>query len=180
MSIFGAGVLEYEVLGGATWRRITKKRDVDDVERDGPSFSSVEKMLNGSAKDRHKLSVEAAVNAGLIAKPASLSVPRLKTSIIWHTSLMEDSDFLRLLRCGLEDAQFVLMLALPNLESLTIDGLSPCPLLDWYHFLSRSATALRNLTTLRIDPSITTPTEPIVMHNLQILDVLPKLELLQL
>jgi hypothetical protein len=181
MSIFGAGVLEYEVLGGATWRRITKKRDVDDVERDGLLFSSMEKVINGSAKDRHKLFVEAAVNAELIAKPASLSVPRLKASIIWHTSLREDSDFLRLLGCGLEDAYFVLIMALlPNLESLTIDGLSPCPLLDWHHFLSCSASALRNLTTLRIDSSITTPTEPVVMNNLQILDILPELESLQL
>jgi hypothetical protein len=55
--------LEYEVLGGATWRGITKKRDVDDVERDGLLFSSMEKVINGSAKDRHKLFVEAAVNA---------------------------------------------------------------------------------------------------------------------
>jgi hypothetical protein len=170
---------EYEVKTGAAWRGLTEKRCTDEVERDGPSFSSTEKVVRGSATDRFKLFVEAAVTARLIPKPASLAVPALKSSMIWYTSLKEDSDFLRLLGRGVEDAHVVLMLALlHNLEVLQIDGLSRFPLLDWHQFLSRSSTALRSVSQLQVFGS-NTPTEPVV-NSFQFFDIMHALERLDI
>jgi hypothetical protein len=68
---------------------------------------------------------------------------------VWYTTLEEDGDFLRLLERGVEDAQVVLMLVLlPNMESLYIDGPSPFPLLNWHQFLSRSGAAFHKLSRL--------------------------------
>lgn len=76
--------------------------------------------------------VGAAVRAGIVTEPTSLSVSALKASVVWYTTLKDDGDFLRLLGRGVEDSQLVLMLALlPNIEAFRIDGLSPFPLLDW-------------------------------------------------
>ena len=123
---------EYEVATGAAWRGVTEVRDVDQTEKSGPSFTSTEKSVRDSATARFKLFVGAAVKAGIVSEPTSLSVSALKASIVWYTSLKEDGDFLRLLGRGVEDAQLMLILALlPNMEVLRIDGLSPFPLLDW-------------------------------------------------
>jgi hypothetical protein len=138
---------EYEVVTGAAWRGLTQDRKSDKVERNGPSFTTTEKAVRGSATERFKLFVSAAVKAGLIAKPTSLTVPALKSSIVWYTTLKEDGDLLRLLGRGVEDAQLVLMLALlPNMEFLCIDGLSPFPLLDW--LVKSVRTAVRHVLTL--------------------------------
>ncbi|KAI4621441.1 uncharacterized protein J4E87_006658 [Alternaria ethzedia] len=167
---------EYEVATGAAWRGVTEVRDVDQTEKSGPSFTSTEKSVQDSATARFKLFVGAAVKAGIVAEPTSLSVSALKASIVWYTSLKEDGDFLRLLGRGVEDAQLVLMLALlPNMEVLNIDGLSPFPLLDWHHFLSRSSTALRKLSVLQIIGSNTNLKEPVVKNSLQFLDITPDL-----
>jgi hypothetical protein len=97
---------EYEVVTGAPWRGLTQNRDVEEVEREGPSFSSTEKkVVHGSAKGRFEVFKEVAINAGLIHKPTSSATPALKSSMIWYTSLKDDSDFLRLLGRGVEDAQ---------------------------------------------------------------------------
>jgi len=123
---------EYEVATGAAWRGVTEVRDVDQTEKSGPSFTSTEKNVRDSVTARFKLFVGAAVKAGVVSEPTSLSASALKASIVWYTTLKEDGEFLRLLGRGVEDAQLVLMLALlPNMEDLRIDGLSPFPLLDW-------------------------------------------------
>ncbi|KAI4649149.1 hypothetical protein J4E93_003463 [Alternaria ventricosa] len=167
---------EYEVATGAAWRGVTEVRDVDQIEKSGPSFTSTEKSVRDSAAARFKLFVGAAVKAGIVSEPTSLSVSALKASIVWYTTLKEDGDFLRLLGRGVEDAQLVLMLALlPNMEVLRIDGLSPFPLLDWHHFLSRSSTALRKLSGLHIIGSNTNSKEPVVKNSLQFLDITPNL-----
>jgi hypothetical protein len=172
---------EHEVVKGAAWRGLVEDRASDRIERNGPSFSSTEQVVRGSSTERFKLFTKAAVRAGLITEPASLSVPALKSSVVWYTTLKEDCDFLRLLGRGVEDAQVVLMLALlPNMGRLYIDGLSPFPLLDWNHFLSRSSTSLRNLQDLLIRGSITTATEPVVVSTLQFLDITSELQKLQL
>jgi hypothetical protein len=167
---------EYEVATGAAWRAVTEVRDVDQIEKSRPSFTSTETTIRGSATQRFQIFVKAAVEAKLITRPASLSVPALKSSIVWYTTLKEDDDFLRLLGRGVEDAQLILMLALlPNMQALRIDGLSPFPLLDWHRFLSRSSTALRKLSIIRIHGSATLSTEPVVKNGLQFLDMVPSL-----
>ncbi|KAI4662952.1 uncharacterized protein J4E79_004264 [Alternaria viburni] len=167
---------EYEVATGAAWRGVTEVRDVDQIEKSGPSFTSTEKSVRDSAAARFKLFVGAAVKAGIVSEPTSLSVSALKASIVWYTSLKEDGDFLRLLGRGVEDAQLVLILALlPNMEVLRIDGLSPFPLLDWHHFLSRSSTALQKVSALQINGSNTSVEEPVVRDSLQFLDIIPNL-----
>jgi hypothetical protein len=172
---------EHEVVKGAAWRGLVEERASDKTEREGPSFSSTEKVIRGSSTDRFRLFVKAAAGAGIITEPASLSVPALKSSIVWYTTLKEDGNFLRLLGRGIEDAHVVLMLALlPNMGYLYTDGLSPFPLLDWNHFLSRSSTSLRKLRDLSIRGSITTATEPVVMNTLQFLDITLELQELRL
>ncbi|KAI4621810.1 hypothetical protein J4E80_004183 [Alternaria sp. BMP 0032] len=159
---------EYEVATGAAWRGVTEVRDVDQIEKSGPSFTSTEKSVRDSAAARFKLFVGAAVKAGIVSEPTSLSVSALKASIVWYTTLKEDGDFLRLLGRGVEDAQLVVMLALlPNMEVLNIDGLSPFPLLD--------CTALRKLSVLQIIGSNTNSKEPVVKNSLQFLDIVPNL-----
>ena len=173
---------EYEVATGAAWRGLKEGRPTDHVEKDGLSFSSMEKTVRGSSTERSKLFVGAAVKAGLIAKPASLLVPALKSSIVWYATLREDVDFMRLLVRGAEDAHLVLMLALlPNLDVLIIAGLSPFPLLDWNKFLSRSTTmALQKLSLFYVQGSINTMSEPVVKSSLQILDIMPNLQSIRL
>ncbi|KAI4958425.1 hypothetical protein J4E86_004025 [Alternaria arbusti] len=164
---------EYEVATGAAWRGVTEVRDVDQTEKSGPSFTSTEKSLRDSAAARSKLFVGAAVKAGIVSEPTSLSVPALKASIVWYTSLKEDGDFLRLLGRGVEDAQLVLILALlPNMEVLRIDGLSPFPLLD--------CSALQKVSALQINGSNTSVEEPVVKDSLQFLDITPNLRKIHL
>jgi hypothetical protein len=146
---------EYKVATGAAWRGVTQISDVDQVKKNGPSFTSTEKVIRGSNAGNFKLFVEVAVKARLIVRPASPSVPTLESSIMWYTTLEEDGDFLRLLGRGVEDAQVVLMLVLlPNMEFLYIDGPSPFLLLNCHQFLSRSGTAFHKLSTLQIDGRI--------------------------
>ncbi|KAE8858962.1 hypothetical protein PTNB73_08442 [Pyrenophora teres f. teres] len=173
---------EYEVATGAAWRGLREDRPTDHVERNGPSFSSTEKAVRESSTDRSKLFIGAAVKAGVIAKPASLLAPALKSSIVWYTTLRNDDDFMRLLVRSVEDAHVVLMLALlPNLKDFFVDGLSPFPLLDWYTFLSRSTTMpLRRLSWFRIRGSINTMSEPVVKSSLQVLDMMPNLQKLHM
>jgi hypothetical protein len=65
-----------------------------------------------------------------------------------------ERDFVRLRRHGVEDAQALLLLALlPQLEFLRIDGLTPYPVLDVHHSLSRSGTALRRVKWLEFHGS---------------------------
>ena len=173
---------EYEVATGVAWKDLRGKGAIDRVERHGPSFSSTEKAVRGSNTERSKLFVGAAVKAGLIAKPASLSVPALKSSIIWYTALRKDDDLIRLLLRGVEDAHVVLMLALlSNLDDLFIRGLSPFPLLDWHKFLSRSTTmALQRLSEFGIEGSINAMSSPVVKNSLQVLDIMPNLQKLRM
>ncbi|KAI4689644.1 uncharacterized protein J4E88_002999 [Alternaria novae-zelandiae] len=164
---------EYEVATGAAWRGVTEVKDVDQIEKSGPCFTSTEKIVRDSATARFKLFVGAAVKAGIVSEPTSLSASALKASIVWYTSLKEDGDFLRLLGRGVEDAQLVLILALlPNMEVLRVDGLSPFPLLD--------CTALRKLSVLQIKGSYTNSKEPVVKSSLQFLDIMPNLRTIHL
>ncbi|KAF1833912.1 hypothetical protein BDW02DRAFT_551522 [Decorospora gaudefroyi] len=172
---------EYEFAAGKPWRGLMEKRGVEEVERNGPVYTNTEKVVRSSTAEMAKHFVNAATAGGLIAKPATLSVSALKSSMVWYTSLKEDNDFLRLLVRGAEDAQVVLMLALlPSLKVLYIDGMSPYPLLDWYTFLSRSKTALRALSTLCIVGSVLGQNEPVVKNTLQFMDVMPNLQQLGL
>ncbi|KAF2854969.1 hypothetical protein T440DRAFT_486005 [Plenodomus tracheiphilus IPT5] len=88
---------------------------------------------------RSKIFIAAAINSGLLAKPKEM----------WYTTPKDDGDFLRLLRHGV----------------LRINGLSPYPLLDWHHFLSRSTTTLRTVRFLEMYGSDTTITEPLVLSG---------------
>ncbi|KAF1844603.1 uncharacterized protein K460DRAFT_404892 [Cucurbitaria berberidis CBS 394.84] len=174
---------EYEVATGAAWRGLTVESKKDNIQkvRTGPYYLNVDKVVRVSNADRFKIFTEAAVKAGVIAKIESYAVPALKSSVVWYTSMKEDKDFLRLLGRGVEDAQVVLMLSLlPKLEALRVDGISPYPVLDWHHFLSRSTTAPRALRCLQVRGSITKAAEPVVKTSLQVLDILPNLQDLQL
>lgn len=74
----------------------------------------------------------------------------------------------------------LLIAQLPLLEQLLVDGLTPYPILDWPHFLSRCSTALQNLENLGLWGSCDPEDDKPVKNTLQILDILPNLECLQL
>jgi hypothetical protein len=63
----------------------------------------------------------------------------------------------------------MLMLAsLPRPEVLYIDGVTSYPTLDWYHFISRANTVLRNVRYLDLKGSVNTDTPACVCNMLRI------------
>lgn len=144
--------------------------------RAGPYYSNSDKDKREIKSEMYKLFSDTAVRANIITGPVSQNVSRLKSSMVWYTTLKEEDDFMRLIGQGVEDAHVVLMLALlPNISTLIVDRLSPYPLLDWYLFLSRSSIALRALEKLLIYETPPAQNGPVARISLQILDMLPKL-----
>jgi hypothetical protein len=161
---------ECEVATGRAWRGLTQKNAEDAKGHVGVyKPTRISETLN--------LFVGAAVKAGLIARRESWPTLLLKTDVRCYTTMKAERDFVRLLTHGLEDAHALLLLALlPHVEFVRIDGLPPYPVLDKYHFLSRSKTALRRVRWLELHGSSTTDVEPYDCKTLQILDLLPNLE----
>ncbi|KAH9867645.1 hypothetical protein IAQ61_008239 [Plenodomus lingam] len=174
---------EYEVAIGAAWKGMTiqSEHSATQQERKGPLYANKDKAGRTTHVQRTKIFLDAAVMSGLITRPKEETIPALKKSAVWYTSLKEDADLIRLIGRGVEDAHALLMIGLlPRLQVLQVDGLSPYPLLDWHHFLSRSTTALRALRSLSIYGSTTKISEPSASSTLQFLDMTPSLECLEL
>lgn len=174
---------EHEVAIRAPWRGMANQREqsASRQEQKCPSYSNMDKPLRTTHAQRSRIFIDVAIKSGLITRPKQETMPPLKKSAVWYTTLKEDADFVRLINRGVEDAHVLLLIGLlPNLQSLHVDGLSPYPLLDWYHFLSRSTIALRATRTLLIHGSITKATEPVVASTLQFLDIMPRLERLEI
>ncbi|KNG45683.1 hypothetical protein TW65_07577 [Stemphylium lycopersici] len=81
---------KYKVATGAAWRGLTEKRGGYFVEKTGPSFLSIEKVVRTLYAETFKIFVDGAVKARLISQPVSLSVSAPKVSIVRHTDLTED------------------------------------------------------------------------------------------
>ncbi|KAH9882802.1 hypothetical protein J1614_000168 [Plenodomus biglobosus] len=174
---------ENEVAIGAPWRgmAIQSEQSASRKERKGPSYSNKDNSLRTTHAQRSSIFIEAAIKDGLITKLKQETMPALKKSAVWYTTLNEDADFVRLINRGVEDAHVLLMVGLlPNLRYLHIYGRSPYPLLDWYYFFSRSTIALRATRTLLIHGSVTKEAEPVVASTLQFLDIMPRLERLEI
>ena len=182
---------ELEVATGSAWRpMVTPSEEKDEHPiRNGPRFTSTDRSSTISANatsatstDMFHLFLDTAVKIGLVATPASTHlVSALKRNAQMGTTLKEDADLIRQLKHGVEDAHFILIVAqLHHLEELLIDGLTPYPILDWYHFLSRSSTALQSMKALNLWGSCVVGDNKVVRSTLQILDILPNLELLLL
>lgn len=182
---------EHEVATGAAWRPavLSPLMKEEAPFRKGPHFTSIERSHNdvgkkflSTAKGDFHLFLNTAVRMGLVEGTSAISViPALKKSAQLGTTLKTDADLIRHLKYGVEDAHFILLIAqLPNLEKLSTDGLSPYPLLDWHHFLSRSKAALGCLYMLDLCGSSYDEDGRVVKTTLQILDILPGLEALRL
>ncbi|KAI8943463.1 hypothetical protein NX059_001469 [Plenodomus lindquistii] len=171
---------EYEMATGLAWRgTIGRSEDTVGWERKGPVYSNKDNTVRTTHAQRSRIFLDAAVGSGLISRPKVDTAPPLKKNAVWYSSLKEDMDFVRLLGWGVEDAHVLLLIGLlPKLRCLRIDGLSPYPLLDWYHFLSRSTTALRRVNAIFLHGTLTNDTEPVVCHTLQLLDMVPNLKVL--
>ncbi|KAF1926532.1 uncharacterized protein M421DRAFT_93796 [Didymella exigua CBS 183.55] len=175
---------EFEVGTGAAWRGVTTFPDVPKnvTPRGKPSFSSVDRAPK-VASNQFEVFLETAIRSGLIERPAltTPTVDPLKPRLRWDKVLNKDEDFARLLKRDVEDAHFVLLCALlPKLGRLTVGGLSLCPMLDWYTFLYSSEGALQNVGRLAICGSLPWPGEPVLKTTMQVLDILPNLQLLYL
>ncbi|KAH6642790.1 hypothetical protein C7974DRAFT_447583 [Boeremia exigua] len=170
---------EYEVANGVAWRGVEPLKNTDEVmpQRSKPMLASANKSLN-AAQNKFDLFHRAAVRAGLV-KPGSHSTAPLKSTLDQDRLLRNDEDFVRLLKHDVEDAHFILLLALlPNLDCVGVSGLSVYSTLDWYTFLSRSKGALQKVTSLFIHGSQPREHEPILQTSMQVLDILPQLQIL--
>ncbi|KAJ8113532.1 hypothetical protein OPT61_g4361 [Boeremia exigua] len=173
---------EFEVATGLAWSGVTQAREEDKIRssRSGPVFVSTTKPAATKSKAL-SLFEDTAVRIGLLPVCDDPSVPPLKKTVVVGSTLRTDEDFLRLLRQGVEDAQFVLILALlPNLARLHVDGMSIYPTLDWHYCLRNSGTALRALHDLKIQGQSTSCGS--VFHNatMNFLSLAPDLERLNI
>lgn len=100
-----------------------------------------------------QLFLNTAVKIGLVPTPASIRpISALKKKINdLDRPLKQDADLIRLLKHGVEDAHFILIVAQPSqLEKLLVDGLTPFPILDWHRFFSRVETAVQSVKILNL------------------------------
>ena len=182
---------ELEVATNSAWRPMVTPPEEEDEDpvRSGPLFTSTDRPAGASkgatpasSAALFQLFLDISVKIGLVAMPASIDhIPALKSNAQMGTTLKQDADFIRQLKHGVEDSYFILMVAhLSQLEKLLIDGLTPYPILDWHHFFSRPSGCLQSLKILNLWASHIAKEERVVKTTLQILDILPNLEHLQL
>jgi len=166
---------ECEVATGGAWRGVYETTEEQAARKIQKATSRSHQPPRVS--DTFTLFVDSAMELGLIGKRESYPVPSIKHNTMWHTTLKADRDFIWLHGHGVEDAHVVLLLALlSNLDRLEIDGLTPYPILDWSLFLSRVNTALHSLRCLVLHGSITRIGEPTVWTDLQVLNIAPALQ----
>ena len=182
---------EQEVAAGEAWRPMMTGPVEEDERptRTGPWSTSTDvgsnktaSRFSSTAKGDFNLFLKTAVDIGLVVMPASIDhIPALKKAAPADDTLKADADLIRQLKHGVEDSHFILLVAqLPNLEKLLIEGLTPYPILDWYHFFSCVGTALLSLKILNLWGSRLRTDHKVVKNSLQILDLLPNLEFLQI
>ncbi|KAF3050658.1 hypothetical protein E8E11_007730 [Didymella keratinophila] len=182
---------EHEVANGLAWRPMTTCPEKEDepLTRTRPLFTSTERLLTtlrkvnpAASQEIFQLFLSTAAKIGLVAMPdPTHPIPALKKTHDLDKALNQDADFIRLLKHGVEDAHFILIVAqLPRLEKLLVDGLTPFPLLDWHQFFSRIETAVRSVKILNLWCARVRNEERPVKSTLQIVNILPNLWFLQL